>query len=95
MGIGAAIFLIAVGAILKFAVTTSVSGLNLGVVGVVLMIVGIIGLVLTLVIWAPRRRRAVVEERVVHDGLGRDEYGHDVRVPHSDTVRQREYYDGP
>lgn len=96
MGIGVAIFLIAVGAILKFAVTTSVSGLDLGVVGVVLMIVGIVGLVLTLVIWAPRRRRAVVEEHVVHDGLGRDEVGHDTLTSHSDTaVRQREYYDGP
>ena len=40
MGIGTSIFLIAVGAILKFAVTASVSGVDLDVVGVILMIAG-------------------------------------------------------
>jgi len=40
--------LIAIGAILKFAVTTSVSGISLSTVGVVLMVVGIAGLVISL-----------------------------------------------
>jgi hypothetical protein len=44
--IGVALFLIAVGAILKFAVTESVAGIDLQVVGVILMIVGGVGLVL-------------------------------------------------
>ena len=49
MGIGTSIFLIAVGAILKFAVTAEVSGLELSTVGVILMVCGALGLVLSLV----------------------------------------------
>jgi hypothetical protein len=66
MGIGTSIFLIAVGAILKFAVHTSVSGLSLQTIGVILMVVGVLGLVLSffwLTAWRDRRRDVVVEER--------------------------------
>ena len=59
MGIGTSIFLIAVGAILKYAVTASVSGVDLNTVGVILMVVGVVGLLLSLLwmtIWADRRR---------------------------------------
>ena len=49
MGIGTSIFLIAVGAILKYAVTLSVAGVKLEVVGVILMVVGALGLVLSLI----------------------------------------------
>ena len=59
MGIGVGIFLIAVGAVLAFAVEASVNGIDLQSVGVILMIVGALGLVLDLVIFAPRRRRVV------------------------------------
>lgn len=62
MGIGTSILLIAVGAILKFAVTASVAGIELDTVGVILMVVGIVGLALTLLL-ADRRRGAVVVER--------------------------------
>jgi hypothetical protein len=58
MGIGTSIFLIAVGAILRYAVTVSVSGISLTTVGLILMIVGIAGLVISLLhtlIWRPRR----------------------------------------
>jgi hypothetical protein len=48
MTIGASLFLIAVGAILKFAVTASVAGIDLQVVGVILIIVGAVGLVIGL-----------------------------------------------
>ena len=48
MGVGASIFLIALGAILTFAVEADVSGLDLGVVGVILMIAGAIGLAMFL-----------------------------------------------
>lgn len=68
MGIGTSIFLIAVGAVLKYAVTASVSGVELDVVGVILMIVGIVGLLLSLLwmtIWADRRRGSVVREAPV------------------------------
>ena len=60
MRIGASLFLIAVGAILKFAVTEHVNGINLQAVGVILMIIGIIGLVFELVMWGTRRRTTVV-----------------------------------
>lgn len=58
MGIGAGIFLIAVGAILAFAVKATVSGLDLATVGVILMIAGALGIALDLLIFAPRRRTA-------------------------------------
>jgi hypothetical protein len=66
MGIGTSIFLIAVGAILKFAVHTSISGLSLQTVGVILMVVGVLGLVLSLfwlTAWRDRRRDVVVDDR--------------------------------
>ena len=66
MGIGTSIFLIGLGAILKFAVTASVSGINLATVGVILMVVGVIGLVISL-LWLMQASRggAVARERVV------------------------------
>lgn len=72
MGIGASVFLIALGAILTFAVNYSVSGLDINVVGVILMIVGVLGLITYVAVWAPRQRRrtmtgAVVEERRLYD----------------------------
>ncbi len=73
MGIGVSVFLIAVGAILAFAVNASVSGINIATVGVILMVVGGIGLLATLLVFAPRRRASVVQERVVEDrGVIRD-----------------------
>jgi Co/Zn/Cd efflux system component len=50
MGIGTSIFLIAVGAILRYAVTVTVQGIELQTVGLILMIVGIIGLVISLAV---------------------------------------------
>ena len=72
MGIGVSIFLIALGAILAFAVNVSVSGLDIAVVGWILMVVGAIGLIMTAFIWGPRRREPAagadyVEERRVRD----------------------------
>jgi hypothetical protein len=52
MGISASLVLIAAGAILKWAATATTSGINLGTVGVVLMIVGAVGLLLSLVFWS-------------------------------------------
>ena len=73
MSFGASIFLIAVGAILKFAVTVqNPEGFDLNAIGVILMIVGAIGLFISL-LWASRaapfgtwgRRETVVHERDV------------------------------
>jgi hypothetical protein len=61
MGIGTSLFLIAAGAILRFAVTDSISGVDLTTVGLILMIVGIVGLLISLVLLlAPRRQETVV-----------------------------------
>jgi uncharacterized membrane protein len=57
------LLLIAVGAILYFAVDADISGLEISTVGLILMIVGIIGLVLSLFFMS--RRRTVVEDRPV------------------------------
>jgi len=71
MGLGVSIFLIAVGAILTWAVNAQVSGLDITVVGVILLIVGILGLVLSMIFWstwgglangASRRRTTYVED---------------------------------
>ena len=65
MGIGVAVFLIAVGAILTFALETEVSGIDLDTVGIILMIVGALGLAVTLMVFGSGRRRTVVTEQVV------------------------------
>jgi hypothetical protein len=66
MTIGAALALIVVGAIFRFAITTPVNGIDLPAVGVILMIIGVIGVVLWLIFWSPwaRRRRVVYREVV-------------------------------
>ena len=61
MGIGGSIFLIALGAILAFAVNADISGLDINVVGYVLMLAGLVGLVITIWYWNSRRRPAVVQ----------------------------------
>jgi hypothetical protein len=65
MGIGASLILIAIGAILTWAVETTVSGIDLNAVGVILMIIGGIGFLLSLYFWStwgaagvPSRRRS-------------------------------------
>lgn len=63
MGIGTSLVLIAVGAILRFAVHASVSGISLRTVGLILLVVGVIGLVLSLLWMASARRRGAIVER--------------------------------
>ncbi len=67
MYIGTSIFLIAVGAILAWAVTATVAGVDIQTAGVILMVVGVIGLIVSLLeqtIWADRRRQAAEPEVV-------------------------------
>jgi hypothetical protein len=52
MGIGVSLILIAVGAILTWAVQASVSGVDITAIGVILMIVGFVGLLISLVLWS-------------------------------------------
>lgn len=72
MGIGVSVFLIAIGAILAFALEVEAEGINLNTVGWILMIVGVIGLLASMLFWssfAPFRRetreREVVRDRDV------------------------------
>ena len=65
MGIGTSIFLIALGAILYFAVNVDISGLELSTVGVILMIVGILGLIISLYLMSQASRRGVAADRPV------------------------------
>ena len=67
MTIGASIFLIAVGAILMYAVDVTVSGLEIQTVGLILMIAGAVGLLIGLFLLASAsgRRRDVYDDREV------------------------------
>lgn len=71
MGIGVSVFLIAIGAILAFAVNVSAQGVDLDTVGVILMIVGAIGLLASLLFWSGfspyggRRDDVVVRDREI------------------------------
>jgi hypothetical protein len=71
MGLGASLFLIAAGAILVWGVTGEVAGADIDAIGVILMIVGGIGIVLSMLFWTSwggpgyfgRRRETYVEDR--------------------------------
>ena len=65
MGIGVGIFLIALGAILTFAVDWTVSGLDLKAVGWVLMTAGVIGLILFFYFWNRRRTPAAAGQHTL------------------------------
>ena len=71
MGIGTSLFLIAVGAILYFAVNADISGLEISTIGIILMVIGVIGLVITLFFFGNSRRGVATERTVVRD---RDPY---------------------
>ena len=83
MGIGASVFLLAIGAILAFAVNTTVSGIDINVIGVILMVAGALGLA-----------HVVDRERgngvVVVDGLGADPGAGDGGVRGARQVRGAE-----
>jgi hypothetical protein len=72
MTVGGSIFLIAVGAILRYAVTDSIKGVDLVTIGLILMIAGIVGLLIGLFMWISssrdpygRRGRYVERDRYV------------------------------
>ena len=69
MALGTSLFLIAVGAILRYAVSDSLSGVDIPTIGLILMVVGIVGLLISLfmmTLWdRDRRRGGGVEERRV------------------------------
>ena len=67
MTTGFSIFLIALGAILKYAVTTSADGFNIATAGVILMVVGAIGLVISLFWMSQASRRGVAAAPVARE----------------------------
>jgi hypothetical protein len=74
MNIGFSLLLVAVGAVLLWAVNATVAGIDINVVGVILMVVGGIGLVLSLLFWssvAPfsHRQPAAVVVPETHDRI--------------------------
>ncbi|MCW3844914.1 DUF6458 family protein [Micromonospora yasonensis] len=62
MGIGTSIFLIAVGAILTFALNAHIGGVSLDVVGWILMAAGVLGLIMTTLVWGRRREVVTTSE---------------------------------
>jgi hypothetical protein len=65
MGLGASIVIFAIGAILKWGITTTANGLNLGAIGTILMVVGVVGALISalfLASWSPYPRRRVSRE---------------------------------
>ncbi|BCJ57661.1 DUF6458 family protein [Micromonospora endophytica] len=65
MGIGTSVFLLALGAILAFAVNASIGGLDLDVVGWILMAAGLLGLIMTTLVWGRRRQVVATTEEPV------------------------------
>ena len=87
MATGISLFFIAVGAILTFAVHTTVSGIDLDTIGVILMVIGLLGILFSLVLWdswTPRYRRndILADRDVMIDGA----------APVSRTVTRRVYH---
>ena len=68
MGIGTSLFLIAVGAILYFAVNADIQGLEISTIGLILMVVGVVGLLISLFFLSSARRstHTVVRDRDVY-----------------------------
>jgi hypothetical protein len=86
--IGAGLFLIALGAILRYAVTGEVSWIRIDVVGVVLMLVGLASLLLGLVVYRNRRQGTVVTQRRIWDEGG--------DLPEeTEIIEERRTYDEP
>jgi len=73
MRIGGSLLVIAIGAILRWAITADVSGVDLNLIGVILMIVGAVALVVSLIMLASRRRTDIVHSGVAADGRPTEE----------------------
>ena len=67
MATGISLFFLAVGAILTFAVSTTVSGIDIDTIGVILMVIGLLGMLFSLVLWDSWTPRGVRRDDVVID----------------------------
>jgi hypothetical protein len=68
MTIAAALVIFAIGAILKWAITADISGVDLQMIGLILMIIGAVGFVVALITTLMRRRTDVISR--TDDGYG-------------------------
>ena len=90
MATGISLFFLAVGAILTFAVQTTVRGVDLDTIGVILMVIGLLGMLLSLVLWdswTPRPYRR--DDEIV---IGRQDVVIDEDAPVRRTVTRRVYH---
>ncbi|MCW3001214.1 MAG: hypothetical protein JWQ20_512 [Conexibacter sp.] len=69
MGIGTSLFLIAAGAILRYAVSDAINGVDLATVGLILLIVGVVGLLISLFMTFAATRRETVVTRDRYDDV--------------------------
>jgi hypothetical protein len=60
MRIGTGIIVAAIGAILAFAVRDTISGIDLRMIGIILMVAGVLGVLLEVILFAPRRRQTSI-----------------------------------
>jgi len=69
MGIGVSLILIAVGAVLAFAVHVSGNGFNIHTIGIILLVVGALGALISMIFWSSwggfggSRRETVIDDR--------------------------------
>jgi Domain of unknown function (DUF6458) len=90
MATGISLFFLAIGAILTFAVDTTVSGVDLDTIGVILMVIGLLGMLFSLVLWdtwTPRPHRS--DDEIV---VGRRDVVIDDDMPVRRTVTRRVYH---
>jgi hypothetical protein len=90
MATGLSLFFLAVGAILTFAVETTVSGIDLDTIGVILMVIGLLGMLFSLVLWdtwTPRPYRR--DDEIV---IGHRDVVIDDEAPVRRTVTRRVYH---
>ncbi|HEY0397708.1 MAG TPA: DUF6458 family protein [Acidimicrobiia bacterium] len=88
MATGVSLFFLAVGAILTFAINTPVNGVDLDTIGVILMVVGLLGMLFSLVLWDSWTPRAIRRD---DDVVGRRDVVVDDEVPVRRTVTRRVY----
>jgi hypothetical protein len=87
-GIGAGLFLIGLGAILRYAITAEISWIRLDIVGVVLMVIGAASLLLGLVVYRNRRQGTVVTQRRIWEEPG-------ALPEETEYIEERRTYDEP
>jgi flagellar biosynthesis/type III secretory pathway M-ring protein FliF/YscJ len=88
MGFGASLAFIAIGAILAFATRFSVSGIDVQMIGWILMAVGVVGMIITFTYIRPRRRRGLAQVEVVDEEPAYIAHADEETPPHVHTRRE-------